>query len=162
MRQGLKHIEFLTNPNSGELRIGCPEVMAAGILPAIAEQFSRQYPDVCLHVIYADTTSAQFNELRERRVELLLGRIPKPFREDDLIAESLFDERFFVVAGMPSRWARRRRIELGDLVQEPWVLPPHDSVPGRLIAEIFDAHRLPVPRASMVSLSIHPSIHPSI
>ncbi len=40
MRQGLKQIEFLTNANSGELRIGCPEAMAAGLLPSIAEQFS--------------------------------------------------------------------------------------------------------------------------
>jgi DNA-binding transcriptional LysR family regulator len=155
MRQGLKHIEFLTHPNSGELRIGCPEAMAAGILPAIAEQFSQRYPDVRLHVLYADTASSQFNELRERNVDLLLGTIPNPFLEEDLIAESLFDERFFVVAGVQSKWARKRRIKLSGLIQEPWVLAPYESVPGRLAVEIFSASNLQAPRASMVSLSIH-------
>src|SRR2546429_8494798 len=27
MRQGLKQIEFLTDPTSGEIRIGCPEIL---------------------------------------------------------------------------------------------------------------------------------------
>src|SRR5271163_4916049 len=42
MRQSLKQIEFLTNPHSGELRIGCLETMIASVLPAI-EGFSQKY-----------------------------------------------------------------------------------------------------------------------
>jgi DNA-binding transcriptional LysR family regulator len=155
MRQGLKEIEFLTNANSEELRIGCPEAMAAGLLPSIVEQFSRQCPGARLHAIYADTANSQFDELRERNVDLLIGTIPRPFFEDDLIAASLFDERFVVVAGVQSPLVRRRRTELSDLVNEPWILPPFNSVPGRLIVEIFAANKLQVPLASMVNLSIH-------
>ena len=99
MRQGLKHIEFLAGVNSGELRIGCPEAMAAGLLPAIAEQFSRLCPGARLHVIYADTANSRFDELRERNVDLLIGTIPRPFLEEDLIAKNLFDDRSVVVAG---------------------------------------------------------------
>jgi DNA-binding transcriptional LysR family regulator len=42
MRQGLKQIEFLANPDSGDLRIGCPEIELAGIFPSITERFLRQ------------------------------------------------------------------------------------------------------------------------
>jgi DNA-binding transcriptional LysR family regulator len=153
MRQGLKQIEFLTDPNSGELRIGCPEIMIVGLLPAIAEQFSRQYPGIRLHVIHADTGMLQFQELRGRNVELLVGRLPRLFLEDDLIAETLFDEPFLAVAGIRSRWARRRHIGLAELVDAPWVLPPYDSVPGSLILEIFRANNVQPPRASIVSMS---------
>jgi DNA-binding transcriptional LysR family regulator len=66
----------------------------------------------------------------------------------------LFDERRFAVAGLHSRWARRRRIELSELVDEPWVLPPRDSVPGRIVSEIFSTSELKVPRAGAVTLSI--------
>ena len=52
MRQGLTGLEVLANPNSGDLRIGCPEMMAAGLLPVIAERFSRQRPGVRLHVVH--------------------------------------------------------------------------------------------------------------
>src|SRR6195256_6797447 len=48
MRQGLRQIEFLSAPDSGELRIGCSEITMAGVLPAIAENFSRRYPRIRL------------------------------------------------------------------------------------------------------------------
>ena len=70
MRQGLQQIEFLSKANSGELRVGCPEATAAGLLPVIAEQFARQCPAARLYVVHADTASSHFQELRERRVDL--------------------------------------------------------------------------------------------
>ena len=53
MRQGLKQIELLADPTSGDLRIGSPEITMAGLLPAIVERFSAQYPRVRLHVTLA-------------------------------------------------------------------------------------------------------------
>ena len=41
--------------------------------------------------------------------------------------KSLFHDRILVVAGPKSKWARRRKVELSELADEPWVLPPHDS-----------------------------------
>jgi DNA-binding transcriptional LysR family regulator len=44
LRQGVKELEFLADPTAGELRIGSQESIAAGLLPAIIDRFSRQYP----------------------------------------------------------------------------------------------------------------------
>jgi DNA-binding transcriptional LysR family regulator len=154
LRQGIKQIESLADPNCGELRIGCPEIMVAGVLPALAEQFLRQYSKVRLHVVHADTALRQFDELRKRNVELLIGRLPRPFVEDDLIADELFDEPFLAFCGIDSRWARRRQIHLADLIDAPWVLPPYDSIPGMLIAQFFRAHDLQPPRARLATLSV--------
>jgi len=154
MRQGIKRIEFLADPTSGELAIGCPEIILAGVLPAISEDFLEQHPRVQLRVIHADTGLMQFEQLRKHNVELLIGRMPRPFVEDDLVSEPLFDEPFVAVAGKDSEWARRRRIELAELAKEAWVLPPPDSVPGVLIAEIFREHGLQPPRAGIVTLSV--------
>jgi DNA-binding transcriptional LysR family regulator len=96
----------------------------------------------------------QLDQLRERNVELLIGRMPRPFIEDDLVAEQLFDEPFVTVAGMHSRWARRRRVELAELAEESWVLPPSESAPGLLITEIFQAAGLTPPVPSIVTLSV--------
>jgi DNA-binding transcriptional LysR family regulator len=134
MRQGLKQIEFLNDPTSGELAVGCPEIIIAGILPAIAEQFLQQYPAVKLRVIHADTALMQLDQLRERNVELLIGRMPQPFMEDDLVSEQLFDEPFVAVAGMHSRWARRRQSNLRSLQKSlgfcrPMTARPDCSLP---------------------------------
>jgi DNA-binding transcriptional LysR family regulator len=154
MRQGFKRIEFLADPTSGELAVGCPEIILAGVLPAITEHFLEQHPRVQLRVIHADTALMQFDQLRKHNVELLIGRMPRPFVEDDLVSEPLFDEPFAVVAGIDSQWARRRRVELAELAEEPWVLPPPDSVPGVLIARIFREHDLKQPRAGVLTLSV--------
>ena len=47
---------------------------------------------------------------------------------------------------------------MNDLIEENWILPPPDSVPGGRIANIFSARKLPVPTPTMVSLSIHLTI----
>jgi DNA-binding transcriptional LysR family regulator len=155
MRQGLKNVEALSDALSGELRIGCPEAMTAGLLPLIAERLLQKHPGIQLHVAFADAARTQFQELRARNVDLLLGPIPAPFLQDDLNADAMFDEPFFVIAGRDSKWARRKRVTLHELIRERWILPPSDSVPGRLIGEMFEALKLPLPSASMVALSIH-------
>jgi DNA-binding transcriptional LysR family regulator len=154
MRRGLKRIEFLTDPNSGELRVGCPEITMAGLMPAIAERFSRRYPGIRLHVVLANTAMLQFQDLRERKVDLLIGRLPQQLAEDDLSAEILFDEPFVVVAGTQGQWARRRQVRIEELVGEPWILPPYDSAPGSAIAEVFHACRVQPPQPSIVTLSV--------
>jgi DNA-binding transcriptional LysR family regulator len=154
MRQGIKQIEFLDDPTSGELRIGCPDIITAGLLPAIVERFARDYPRVRFHVIHANTAIMQFQELRNRNVDFLFGRTPLPVADDDLAVETLFDEPFVTVVAAQSKWARRRSIELRDLLDEPWVVPPYDSVPGALITEIFRAAKLQPPVPSMATLSV--------
>jgi DNA-binding transcriptional LysR family regulator len=153
MRQGLRQIELLSDPRSGEVRIGCTEITMAGLVPAITEEFSKRHPGIRLEVVLANPAVPQFPDLRERKVDLLLVRATGPLTEDDLCAETLFDEPFAAVAGARSRWARKHRIALTNLVNEAWVLPPYDSVPGALIGEIFRRSDLPPPRARVVTLS---------
>src|SRR5262245_14137932 len=50
LKQGIRDIEFLTDPTSGELRIGCGLSVAPTIMPAIVHGFSQAYPRVVLHV----------------------------------------------------------------------------------------------------------------
>jgi len=154
MRQGLKQIEFLTQPNSGDLGIGCTEIAVAGILPGITDRFLKKYPAVNLRMVLTDTAMLAFNELRDRKVELQIGRMPKSFPDDELTAEPLFDEPFLAVAGARSAWFRRSRLKLADLADAAWVLPPYDSVPGALIQELFRAAGVPPPRPSVATLSI--------
>ena len=153
MRQGLKHLETLTDPASGELSIGCAEIITAGLLPPIVERFSQQYPRMRLHVVLAQAGMLQIQELRERKIDLWIGRMPQVSPADDLALELLFDEPFLAVAGVTSELARRQHVDLKELVGEPWVLPPYDSVPGTLICQIFSAGNLPPPQPSIATLS---------
>jgi len=157
LRQGIKDIESLNDPTVGEVRVGCPEAISAGLLSAVIDRFCRQHPRAIVSVTPADNMSLEFGQLRERRVDFLLGRIPKPFTDDDLEAEVLYQDRLFIVSGRNSRWARRRKFKLAELVVEPWVLTA--SMHSRLLAEAFQASGLAIPRVSVRVYSTHQSIN---
>jgi DNA-binding transcriptional LysR family regulator len=154
MRQGLKQIEQLSDPASGELSIGCPEITMAGLLPPIVERFSRQYPRVRLNVILANMALMQFDALRDRSVDLLIGRMPRGRLDDDLKVEILYDEPYRSVVGAESKWAKRRQLDLGDILGEPWVLPPYDSAPGVQIHDIFTSAGFQPPEPAVATLSV--------
>jgi DNA-binding transcriptional LysR family regulator len=155
LRQGVRELEFLADPTSGELRIGASEAMAAGLLPAILDRMSRRYPRITIKASQAFFATLQYRELRERAVDLLLGRIPAPIEEDDLTVETLFEDRVTIVAEKRSPLFRRRRLKLADLRGERWLLQPSDSPPGHLAAQIFGSAGLDVPEPSVSTLSIH-------
>jgi DNA-binding transcriptional LysR family regulator len=129
LKQGIRDIEFISDPTSGEVKIGCPEAIAA-ILPPIIESFSRQYPGVVLDV-QDEEFDRSATKLRDRSLDFVLQRLRgRPLADDpffdDLNVEMLFDDELVVVVGAQSRWARRRKIDLAELADEPWIL----AVPG--------------------------------
>lgn len=128
LRQGVREIEFLSNPTVGEVRIACPEFVAAGFLPFAIGTFIEKYPRVSFQVAHQDTTSLQNQELQDRAVDIVLRRLPIEFQDDDLIIENLFDDPHWIIAGAKSSWARRRNISLEQLCDEPWILPPSPMI----------------------------------
>jgi DNA-binding transcriptional LysR family regulator len=66
-------------------------------------------------------------EVSERNVDLLIARSFGPIADGQLGFEFLFEDTSVVAAGAQSPWARRRRIELAELVNEQWALPPLES-----------------------------------
>jgi DNA-binding transcriptional LysR family regulator len=155
LTQGMRELEFLTDPGIGQLCIGSSESIAAGLLPAVIDRFARQHPGIRVDVAQTVLGTAHYRELRERSVDLLLGWIPTPFAEQDLVAEPLFSDPRVVVAGRRSKWARASRLKLADLAGEPWILPTPDTFPGTTVADLFRGSGLNVPRAPLTTLSIH-------
>jgi DNA-binding transcriptional LysR family regulator len=155
LRQGVKDIEVLSDPTLGEVRIGCPEAIAAGLLPAVVDRFSRRYPRVAVSVKAADDLAPEFRPLRERAVDLVLGRSPESSRDDDLDAEVLYHDRVFVVTGGKSPWARRRRVVLADLMEQPWLLFPENSWIDMRVNEAFRRCGVASPRSVVRAYSVH-------
>ena len=155
IRKGLQQIEFIKQPDAGELRIGSSIVTDAGLLPAIIERFAQDFPRAVVHVLPENIAIQQYDNLRSRKVELVMGRLPTTMSEPDLVVEPLSDEPNLVVAGSESRWAKRRNLTLADLVGEPWVLAEATSLAGSLHAQIFRNNGLEPPSATVVTVSLH-------
>ncbi len=135
LRQGVKDIEFLSDPTSGELRIGCSEYAAGGPVLAVIDRLTRQHP-------------------RMTRV-LFRSRLVEFADRDNMVVESLFDDDIVTVAAAQNPWTRRRRIELAELVNEPWTLPPRNTGIGAFAAEAFRTRGLKPPQATVTTYSMH-------
>jgi DNA-binding transcriptional LysR family regulator len=73
-----------------------------------------------------------------------------------MVVENLFvDNYFVVVAGSQSPWARRRKIELAELVNEAWTLLPSESVADAVFVEAFRANGLEPPRTTVITPSLN-------
>ena len=148
LRQAVKNIEFLADPTAGEVRIGCT--------PSGRELCSRRrrsaLPALSAHRVSSRGRAdgeALHRELSERNVDLLIARRFGPIADERLDFEFLFDDSFVVAAGAQNPWVRRRRIELAELVNESWALPPPESVLGSVAMEAFRASGLDYPRATV-------------
>src|SRR6266568_6814276 len=126
LRQGAKKIEFLTDPTTGEVRIGCHPFLAAIFVSAVIDRVSRQYPRIVFRLVIAEVQTLH-RELSDRKVDLLITRRWAPIADERLGFELLFDESFVVVAGAQNPWVRRRKIALAELLNESWALPPPES-----------------------------------
>src|ERR1043165_2149964 len=154
LRSGVDELQSLADPALGELRIGSTEPVMAGLLPAIIDRLSRQYPKLGLRVIEGEPPELQDRHLRNHDIDLMIGRLPSPMPAADTDVQVLLRESGVVVAGLNNPWVRRRKIRLADLVDERWCLPPRESFPGGWIANAFHASRLELPRASVTVYSI--------
>jgi len=159
LKQGIRDIEFLSDPAAGEIRIGCPESLMAGLVPATIDRLSRRYPKISVHIVVAQPGEQEFQELRERSVDLLLGRIFKPLPRDEIATEYLCEDAFSVVAGAKNPWTRRRKVALAELIDEPWVLFPANSVSNSYIEKGFRANGLALPRQSVTTFSMQARFH---
>ena len=153
LREGVKDIEFLTDPAAGEVRIGSPPFLAGSFVSAVVDRLSRRYPRIVYHLVAHAEPEALLSELSERNVDLLIARRFGPIADGQLGFEFLFEDTYVVAAGAQSPWARRRRIELAELVNESWVLPPPESAFGLVAVEAFRASGLDYPRTTVVTFS---------
>jgi DNA-binding transcriptional LysR family regulator len=157
LRHGMEEIAFLSDQTTGQVRIGCPESISSAVLPPIAQLFFRQHPKAVLDV--DDVNFGRLAPLIDRRIDLVIARGGRGFGGQEVPEEvdvrMLFEDELVVAAGANSRWFKRRKIDLADLVNERWILTEPGIWNHLLVAEAFAAHRLEVPNISMRTLSVH-------
>jgi DNA-binding transcriptional LysR family regulator len=158
LRQGIRDIEFLTDLTAHELTIGYTLSIADTVLPQVVERFSSKFPRVVMQVNIVPTPSYKFPGLRDRSYDLIVTRIPMPIPDDDalthLIVEPLFDDPWVLAAGMSSRWSRRRKVDVAELLQEPWVMPPPGTSGFKVLGEVFKDRDVGMPPPTLTTYSM--------
>jgi len=156
LQQGLRDIEFLLNPSVGEVRIGSPDSIIAAILPRMIGEFCREFPGIALHFDQMPTPTLQLPDLLERRLDAVIAwiSISEEHYGDDVAVEVLFEDEVIIAAGKHNRWAGRRRVNLQDLADEPWVGTPPTTLTTILLHQAFRLLNLPPPKLEVTTFSV--------
>jgi DNA-binding transcriptional LysR family regulator len=140
LAEGLREIEALADPGAGEIVVGASEsYISGGALAATIGALRGRYPRFRVHVLEANTAAMDFSDLRERRVDLMIGRGTRDDPPEDIRQTLLRDEALLVVAGGHNAWARAPAMRFADLAGKPWVLAPAGTAVTELVAA---AHRV--------------------
>jgi DNA-binding transcriptional LysR family regulator len=151
LRRSVQEIEFLADPTGGEVRIASAETLNASFVPAVIDRITRQFPRLLFHVLQAQQWEDLYKMLRERTVDLAISHLMAPIEHEDLEIDVLFSDSISIVATPDSKWGRRRKIELAELVDEPWCLPIEGTFAAAVIARAFREKGLAMPRAVRTS-----------
>ncbi|HEV8110994.1 MAG TPA: LysR family transcriptional regulator [Burkholderiales bacterium] len=153
LKQGLRDISFLTDPSGGEVRVGWPESFTE-VLSGMVRAFCLEHPGIALRIDHLPAPASELPELHARKLDIALARsLPEQFGSD-LNVEVLFDDPAVIAAGANSRWARKRRIELADLVDAAWVATPRETLTTRLLEQAFRDKGLPAPKLRVMTFSV--------
>jgi len=153
LRRGVQEIAFLSDPTVGELRIGSASPQVDALVPAVVARLASRYPKIKFHVTESDAASL-CGMLRERKLDIVVGRVLSSVFGDDLTLDFLFHESMHVVAGLTSPWSRRRKISLADLCDQRWIMPESDNIAMALISDAFRSAGLAPPVPQIVSNSL--------
>ena len=160
LKQGLRDISFLADPGVGEVRVGWPESFSE-LFSSMVRAFCLEHPGIALRIDHFGWPSpgGELPELRARKLDIALSRaVPHQFGEEFNL-EVLFDDPAVVAAGLNSRWARRRRIELADLVDASWVVTPRGTMATMLLEQAFRDAALPTPKLRVMTFSVQLRAH---
>jgi DNA-binding transcriptional LysR family regulator len=93
--------------------------------------------------------------LRERRLDVVVGRIDADAADHVFTARALFKDPIAVLSSRSHPLARRRRLDLAEIATEHWTLSPAHTRLGLRAREAFEAKGLVLPVAAVITPSIY-------
>jgi DNA-binding transcriptional LysR family regulator len=120
-------------------------------MPLATEALRRTRPGIRLTVIEGMVDTI-LPALRRGELDLAVGAWPR-VADSDVTADTLMHDRVCVLAAPRHPLARKREVELSELLDFPWILPPPTQRWRQILEETFLAKGLSPPVPSITSNS---------
>jgi DNA-binding transcriptional LysR family regulator len=163
VKQCIRDIESLADPTKGDVRIGCPDALAGGLLAPFVEKFCRRHPGIAISVDAVPWPALEQRELYARKLDVVITRLSKPQADDpfgdDLYVETLFADEVVVAAAINSRWARRRKITLAELREASWVGTSQKALTRALLERAYRNANILPPATRVMTYSVRLRAH---
>lgn len=108
----------------GRIAIGGSTIPAGYLLPKVVGLFSNTYPDIRISVAVGDTSEILAKTVSGHIEMSIVGAISQ---DKQLQQTPLINDQMVLVVPCDHKWARRERIKVQDLFEEPFILREQGS-----------------------------------
>ncbi len=152
LRHAAEELENLRVGYSGHVHVGTLLAASASLLPGAITLLKRERPGVAITVMEG-TYDILLPSLIVGDLDMVLGRLPEDGRNPALSYEEFYAEPICLVAHVGHPLLCRKQLELKDLIDQPWLLPPPETALRRQVEKAFLAVGAPLPRNVIESIS---------
>ena len=153
LRRAAQDLALVDSGAEGNLRLGIVPMPAIPFLPVAINRLVDQRPGILVSVVEERETEL-LDRLRKRDIEVAILRMSLVDAAGDLRADTLFDEKLYVVAGKDHPLADRAQLSWPELLQQRWVMPPADCYFYEYVARTLSRLDMPMPSPVVEALSI--------
>jgi DNA-binding transcriptional LysR family regulator len=140
-----KEIAALRSGVLGKAAIGVVLDPSNNLLARAVAQLKERHPGV-LVAIEVDSSRALVQRLAQGDLDMVMGPVLDTRRADDLLYEPLAtNDLYAVIAAAAHPLAGRKALQLADVLDQPWILPPAGSVVRDKLEALFVQNGLPLP-----------------
>lgn len=125
MKTAEREIATLSGAMKGEVTVGVTPSVAADLIPRAFLKLREERPGITLNVVEG-LMEHHVPALRRGEIDLIVGGWTRG-SHPDLTIEGLMRDRVVVVAGKDHPLARRASVQMAELLDYDWVMPPHSQ-----------------------------------
>ena len=149
-----KEIAALRSGLLGKAAIGMVPDPKNALLAMAVAQVKQRHPGVVVS-IEVDGCGQLVHKLRQGELDIVVGRVLDTARADDLVYEPLVaNELYAVIAGAQHPLAGRKALQLANVVEQPWIVPPTGSLMRDKLDALFVQNGLPLPANTVETVSL--------
>lgn len=108
----------------GELRIGCSTTAGKYVLPQLAGRFCQQFPGVKVRILACTPEEIMLKLLGG---DADVGTLSKEVQDPSLDVQEFFRDTISLIVPRNHRWAEKKIIEPGELLEEPLIMREETS-----------------------------------
>lgn len=135
LESGEREARTAAGPVHHLVRLGASTLCGYGWLPALLRHLESTEPSIDVEVVI-DVSLDPVTALRERRIDVAV--MPGPLRGRDVDSRRLFQDELVVLVPEGHPKARRRRLEVRDIVSETYVTDTTTRERGREYERLFE------------------------
>ncbi|MBM3648841.1 MAG: LysR family transcriptional regulator [Alphaproteobacteria bacterium] len=152
LRHAYEELSDLGDGTGGRVVVGTLITATARLLPDAIARLHGERPRLLVTIVDG-TNDVLMPQLRSGEIDCVVGRLPEYREREGLVQEVLYHDQAYIVVRADHKLARRRKLSLGELANERWILPRPETTLRRQIDKDFRDAGVEAPLSMIDSVS---------